>query len=134
MATRTANAAAAGAPPKGLRVGLVAVNETYDLSLSLSPGDVIQMVKVPKDATPIYVAVSMPLGIGVANVGDGLDTDRYINLLFSANAVLQPINTAYTGYTYTADDTIDIQISLVSAGGSAASGTIGLFAIFSMDA
>lgn len=132
MATKTSSRAAAGVQPRGNRP-FECVTVNYTLDSSLSAGDVIQMVWVPTNARVTFVAVTMPLGIGVANVGDGLDTDRYVNLNFSAAAPYTIINTPYTSYTYSADDTIDVQISLVSAGGSASSGTISLTAHFVID-
>jgi hypothetical protein len=133
MATKTAAKVASGVQAKSLRVGNNQVTSTYTLDSSLSAGDVIQMIKVPENATVTYVAINMPLGIGVANVGDGIDTNRYIDLNFSANSTQTVINTNYSPYTYSADDTIDVQISLVSTGGSATSGTISLTAFFTLN-
>jgi hypothetical protein len=133
MATKTAAKVASGVQAKSLRVGNNQVTSTYTLDSSLSAGDVIQMIKVPVNATVTYVAINMPLGIGVANVGDGIDTNRYIDLNFSANSTQTVINTNYSPYTYSADDTIDVQISLVSTGGSATSGTISLTAFFTLN-
>ena len=134
MATRTATKAAAGIQPKGLRVGLVAVTCQYSIDASLSVGDVIQMVKVPKNATPVYVALSgATTAVGTIKVGDGISAARYItNYAVSAGAVQSGINTAYVPYTYSVDDTIDVTVSLVSI--SAVGGEIVLTAIFAMDA
>lgn len=133
MATKTASKCAAGVQPKGLSVGLVAVTSVYSLTSSNSAGDVIQMVKVPKGATPIYVAVSgAGTGVGSVNVGDGVSANRYINnYLNSATSVTQAINTNYTPYTYSVDDTIDITVSAVSVGTVA--GAFVVTAIFAMD-
>jgi len=132
MATITATKAAAGIQPKGLRVGLVAVTSTYSLGASLSVGDVIQMIKVPAGATPVYIALTGVAGAGSVNVGDGISTARYIsNYLISAASTIATINTLYTPYTYSVDDTIDILASAVST--SAATGGFNLLAIFSMD-
>jgi hypothetical protein len=133
MATRTATKAAAGVQPKGLSVGLVAVTCQYSIDTSLSAGDVIQMVKVPKGATPVYVALSgATTAVGTIKVGDGINTARYItNYLNSAAAVQATINTAYVPYEYSVDDTIDVTVSLVSI--SATGGEIVLTAIFAMD-
>ena len=122
----------AGVQPRGLRVGLVAVTRIYSLSASLSVGDVIQMIKVPAGATPVYVALSSGSGQGVVDVGDGVSTNRYINAyLNSANALLVTINRSFVPYTYSTDDTIDITVSAVSTG--AATGGFNLTVIFSMD-
>ncbi len=133
MATLTSAKCADGIQPKGTSVGLVAVTSIYSLTTSLSAGDVIQMVKVPKGATPIYVAFTgISTGVGTCKVGDGVSTARYItNYLNSANAVQVPINTAYTPYTYSVDDTIDVVMSAVSV--STLGGAFIMTAIFAMD-
>ena len=132
MATITATKAQTGVQPKGLRVGLVAVATTYSLAASLSVGDVIQMIKVPANATPVYVAVSSGSGACVVGVGDGISVSRYINILSDSVAtLLTPINQAFVPYTYSTDDTIDITVSLVSTG--VATGGFNMIAIFSMD-
>jgi hypothetical protein len=133
MATKTASKAAAGIQPKGLSVGLVAVTSIYSLTTSNSAGDVIQMIKVPKGATPIFVSLAgAGTGIGSVNVGDGVSAARYItNYLNSAASVTSPINTNYSPYTYSVDDTIDITVSAVSSGTLA--GAFVMTAIFAMD-
>lgn len=132
MATITATKAQAGVQPKGLRVGLVAVATTYSLAASLSVGDVIQMIKVPAGATPVYVGVSSGSGACVVGVGDGISASRYINMLSnSVGQLMTPINTVFVPYTYSTDDTIDITVSLVSTG--VATGGFNMVAIFSMD-
>jgi len=99
----------------------------------ISAGDVIQMIKVPKGATPVYVAVSSGAGTAIFHVGDGVDEDRYIAMLSgSAGMVLTPINVAFVPYTYSTDDTIDIFISTVST--ASAVGGYNMVAIFTLDA
>lgn len=132
MATLTASKAAGGIQPKGLRVGLVAVTMAYSVTASLSAGDVIQMVKVPMNATPIYVGVSGGSGACVVKVGDGVSTGRYMATRSASIAMaMQTISSAYVPYAYSTDDTIDILVSAVSTG--VASGAFNLIAIFSMD-
>ena len=133
MATKTSTKVAAGVQPKGLRVGLVAVTATFSMATTLSAGDVIQMIHVPKNATPVYVALTgATTGVGSVNVGDAVDANRYINAYgCSANAVQVAINTAFTPYTYSTDDTIDITVSAASVG--TVGGSFVLTAIFSMD-
>lgn len=133
MATKTASKVAAGVQPKGLSVGLVAVTSVYSLTSSNSAGDVIQMVKVPKGATPVYVSLSgAGTGAGSVNVGDGGSAARYISgYLNSAASVMSVINTNYTPYTYSVDDTINITVSAVSIGTVA--GAFVMTAIFAMD-
>ena len=134
MATKTAAAAASTVQPRGLRVGLTTITEVYSLTTTLSAGDVIQMVKVPKGATPVYVAVTgASTGVTTVTVGDGVDPNRFIDgYATSANAVQQAINVAYVPYTYTADDTIDVVVSAASV--ATVGGSITMTAIFSMDA
>jgi len=133
MATKTSPKVAAGVQPKSLSVGLVAVTATYSANTSsLSSGDVIQMVKVPKGGTPIYVGVAGGMGKVRIDVGDGGDDDRYLaDKSASAAMGLAPINTAYVPYTYSVDDTIDITVSVVSV--STAGGVFHMIAIFAMD-
>ena len=135
MATRTSSQVATGISPKGLRVGLVAVTGTYSVGAgtSLSAGDVIQMIKVPKGATPIYVALSNGSGDCLIEVGDGVDADRYITSVTqsSAQPVLRTINSNFVPYAYSTDDTIDVTIGTVSVG--TITGGFRMTAIYTMD-
>lgn len=135
MATRTAAAAQTTVQPKGLRVGLVAVTSTYTIGagLSLSAGDVIQMIKVPANATVVHLMVSSSYsGDAAFTVGDGLTDNRYITLR-SASVAMLPVflNRNVAPYTYSTDDTIDIDITAVSI--STIGGSFFMTAIFSMD-
>lgn len=137
MATRTTTETAAGVQPKGLRVGLVAVSAIYSVGagLSLSAGDAIQMVKVPKGGKLVYLAVSGGSGDALVAVGDGDDPDRYIAFatMSSASTVVRTISlhASMVPYEYSVDDTIDLSISTVSVG--TITGGFHLTAIFSMD-
>ena len=136
MATLVASKVSAGVQPKGMRVGLVAVTSVYSIAASLSTGDVIQMVKVPANATPIFMAVSSAgAGACSVNVGDANDTDRFIQgaALSSSAAPTYLNNAAYVPYTYSVDDTIDLTVSASASFSPGASGSITLVAIFSMD-
>ena len=132
MATKTADKAAAGIQPKGLSVGLVAVTSVYSLNTTFSTGDVIQMVKVPKGGTLVYLSfVGKSTGVGSVTIGDGVSAARYNSaVLCSANAVQVVCNTALTPYTYSVDDTIDAvaSVSIGTVGGSFV-----MTAIFAMD-
>jgi len=135
MATRTAAAAQTTVQPKGLRVGLVAVTSTYTIGagLSLSAGDVIQMIKVPANATVVSLMVTSNYsGDAAFTVGDGLDDDRYISLR-SASVAMLPVyvNRVLAPYTYSTDDTIDVDVTAVSI--STVGGNFFMTAIFSMD-
>ena len=133
MATYTANAAQGNIVPKGLRVGLVAVNGLWSFPASVSIGTTVQMVKVPQGATPIYVSLlNTNAGQASMSVGDGLNNARYrTNGTTSAAMGAVPINSQYVPYTYSTDDTIDVFVSLVSI--STVGGALYLTAIFSMD-
>ena len=135
MATRTATQVGSGVQPKGLRVGLVAVTSTYSVAAatSLSAGDVIQMIKVPANATLVYMGVSGGSGDALVTVGDGVDDDRYLSAvtMSSAQPTMRTINTNYVPYTYSTDDTIDISVSTVSVG--TITGGFNLIAIFTMN-
>jgi hypothetical protein len=138
MATRQSTKTSdEGVTPKGLSVGLVAVSATYSVGagLSLSAGDVIQMIKVPKGASVVYLAVSGGSGDALVAVGDGVDEDRYIahGTMASASTVVRTItlHASNVPYVYSTDDTIDIAVSTVSVG--TITGGFHLTAIFSMD-
>jgi hypothetical protein len=135
MATFTASAAhaASGVQPKSLRVGLVDVSAVYSIVGSLSIGTVVQMIKVPAGAKPIYVMVgNTNAGQASLSVGDGLDEDRYkSNQTVSSGMGMVLALPAAETYTYSQDDTIDIFVSLVSI--STLGGALYLRAIYSMD-
>lgn len=134
MTIRTAPGAQTAVIPKGLRVGTWAVTSSFSLgaSNSMSAGDVIQMIKVPANATLQYLATRFNYLDASFSVGDGLDADRYNAT--ATRTVAQGwfnITTGTVPYTYSADDTIDITADLVSI-----TTTVGGFimtAIFSMD-
>jgi hypothetical protein len=120
MATKVSSKVAAGTPAKLLPSGLVAVSAVYSVNASLSAGDVIQMVNVPKGAMVVYAALN---GIGtnqeaIVALGDGLDNDRYMDhaTMSASTAPSRILNYASlaTPYVYSTDDTIDIAISTVS--------------------
>ena len=115
MATLTSPDCSAGAQPGGLRVGVVSKVATYSINASLSLGDVIQMIKVPKNSTVTRCDVRWNgRGVGSISVGDGVSTNRYItDTAASAGIAWLGItsNTAFVPYTYSTDDTIDITVS-----------------------
>jgi hypothetical protein len=133
MAIYTASAAQANIVPKGLRVGLVAVTGQWSFPASISIGTQVQMVKVPANATPVYVTLlNTNAGQASMSVGDDLDNARYrTNFTTSAAMGAVPINAQYIPYTYSTDDTIDVFVSLVSV--TTLGGALYLTAIFSMD-
>lgn len=114
MATITSNRASAGTQPKAIRVGVVTDVAVYSLAASISTGDVLQMLKVPAGARVYDVAVHHvgTGGVGSCIVGDGGDTDRYIDGASTASATIHRMNRPLDPYTYSVDDTIDIVYSL----------------------
>ena len=140
MATFTATGAQAAVQPKGLRVGLVAVKSTYSIAAALSAGDIFQMVKVPANATPIFVqfGCSNATPSWMMGVGDGITAARYRSMATYSLGIGMALAFANmlptTPYTYTADDTIDIFVSTVTASDATIGGAFYMNAIFSMDA
>lgn len=140
MATFTATAAQSSVQPKALRVGLVAVTSTYSLAAAPSAGDVFQMVKVPANATPVFVqwGSSNNTPSYIAEVGDGIDTDRYYSIAtysIAQGMLLANVNKAVVlpPYTYSQDDTIDIVLSTITASNATIGGAMYMNVIFSMD-
>jgi len=137
MATKTSSKVGTGTPAKSISVGLVAVTAVYSVTASLSAGDVIQMVNVPAGATVVYAALG---GIGTNQealiaLGDGVDPDRYMgHLSMSANTAIPRVlnfTSIAAPYTYSVDDTIDIDVSTVSL--DTIGGGFHLTVIFSKD-
>lgn len=140
MATFTATGAQAAVQPKGLRVGLVAVRSIYSIAATISAGDVFQMIKVPANATPMFVQFGSTNATPsfIWEVGDGVDTDRYYSVATYSAAqgfVLANVNkaTVLPPYTYSTDDTIDIILSTITASNASLGGAFYMNAIFSMD-
>lgn len=143
MATFTADEAAATAPAKGEGFSgnaKVVVSE-YEITAALALNDVIQMVKVPVGAIVSNVVLATDdLDSGgspaiVLDVGDGGNTDRYIDgaTVGQAGGITDSSNLAIDGigYTYTAEDTIDILVQVAPATG-ATSGTIKLIVTYTI--
>lgn len=140
MATFTATGAQSTVQPKGLRVGLVAVRSTYSIAATLSAGDVFQMVKVPANATPMFVQFGSTNATPsfIMEVGDGVDTDRYYSIASYSAAqgmVLANVNKAVPlpPYTYSTEDTIDFILSTITASNASLGGAFYMNVIFSMD-
>lgn len=125
MATYTAaNAQPTVQPRYGL--GTIAVRGVYNANgLTVSAGDVLQMVKIPHQAriVDLYVAGSIPVDGAAIVVGDGSDVDRYVTTTSVSTGPFLVRMNAGTGaafqYSFSDDavnqfDTIDITI--VSAG------------------
>ena len=118
MATYTASAAglSSGVQPKGLRVGLVHASVTYSLNISTSIGTVIEMIKVPQNATPVFISFGTTIaGDHTVECGDGNAAGRFRSAAtLTAGLGMVIANTVIPPYTYSLDDTIDLKISLAS--------------------
>lgn len=136
MAIYTATGAQTAVQPKGLRVGLVAVRSTYSIAVTLSAGDVFQMIKVPANATPVYMQFGSNNGTPsyLIEVGDGIVTGRYRSIAtFSAAIGMISPAINVSPYTYSQDDTIDVTFSTITASNATFGGAFYMNAIFSMD-
>lgn len=119
MATLTATAAAANAQAIMNATGAVSRVVTYSIVASASAGDVVQMLKVPNGAqvTDLKFAILGHSGVLTVNVGDGNDVSAYAaSVVLSGSAVAAASMPARGfGRSYSAEDTIDIQIAAISA-------------------
>ncbi len=144
MATLTAAAAQSQIPAK-YRIGGV-IRRTSDYSIgatanpNLSTGDVIQMLKVPNGATILDVSLVVDALTGgnyTFNIGDGVTASRYFTSLSSGSTSAMFIQTnaaanmAGVGYSYSAEDTIDIVASTVTT--ATAAGVLRLVVSYTMD-
>lgn len=127
MATFTATAAQSSSPAYYNANGVTTRYIRYTHPVALSVGDVIQMVKVPNGAvvTNVRFGCSASAGAITINVGDGNDVSAYAaSSVLSGSAV---VATAMTyrglGRSYSAEDTIDFQVTVLSA----VPGTVDLF-------
>lgn len=128
------------APHVGGGAQKVSVYKTYTFTAAPSAADVVEMVKVPSGA----IVTNVVLGADdldtngsptiVLDVGDGSDTDRFIDGATSAQAGGTSAALAGTagsfGYQYSSDDTIDITVQAGPATG--ATGTVRLLVEYVM--
>ena len=124
MADATADKAKTGVPPRTLHAGANVVRAKYIAEASHSATDVIQMVKIPRDAIIDEVVISPLVGEGsspavlVVSIGDGADPNRYQSASWSATLILRAITGL--GYKYDSShisdaagdlwDTIDVTL------------------------
>ena len=105
-------------------IDITSVTSSYTIAVALVTSDVIQMCKIPAGATVQEVIFSGSASIGGTaslTIGDGADVDRFITATSFASAALARLN-AHTGhgYTYTAEDTIDVAAASMATGTTAA--------------
>ena len=118
MATFTASAAQAGVIALSNVNGTITRVVKYAHTVALSAGDVIQMVRVPAGAivSRVQPAVSVSAGVITANLGDGNDTSAYAAAaVLSGTGADVALQYRGLGRSYSAEDTIDIVITALSA-------------------
>lgn len=136
---------ARGDVPRAVTPGVYSVFGTYELAAALVINDVVQMVKVPLGARVLSVTLftddldTNTTPAIVLDVGDDGVTDRFIDgaicgqaggMAFSLEGSYK--NAAGFGYTYTANNTIDVLVQVAPATG-AATGTISVIVMLSID-
>lgn len=144
MATLTATAAQSTVPAKYRLNGVITRIVDYSLgatgNANLSTGDVIQMMRVPTGACILDVRLTVDQLSGgnyTFGIGDGLTAGRYFTSLSSGSTSAMFIMTnaaaqqAGVGYSYSAEDTIDITASTVTT--ATASGVLRLTVSYTMD-
>lgn len=111
-------------PPRYIENGVVARSAAFTFTTSASSGDVVQMVPVPKGALILDTQLDvggLAAGSNVAvNVGDGNSTGRYntsasVAAGVNGGAIFRMTNAAGGGYSYSADDTIDVIMGTVGS-------------------
>ncbi|SRR6266404_1564379 len=137
MATLTATAAQSTVPAKYRVNGTITRVVDYTVNPALSAGDVIQMMRVPNGACIVDVKFASDLFGGgnatITGVGDGNSANRYIGSASTSNSIATVISMSSSGlgYSYSAEDTIDITIGTVTS--ASAVGTLRLAVAYTMD-
>lgn len=135
MATYTAAAAQPEIQPKALRVGLVNVKSNYSHDgVSGSIGTVFNMVKIPAHSKISYLQFWANIsGEWTMQAGDSVNGERFRSTsTYSAGTGNVTPTVQQIAYSYSADDTIIIRMSLVSV--VTLGGGVHVNVIFSMDA
>lgn len=134
MATFTADKAQTGVQPKSLRVGLVNVKSSLSLDgVSTSIGHTFNMVKIPAHskiaAMTFWANIS---GEFTLQAGDSVNGERFRSTsTYSAGAGNVTPTIQQLAYSYSADDTLILKISLASV--LTLGGGVHANVIFSMD-
>lgn len=135
MATFTAAAAQPGVQPKALRVGLVNVKSNYSHDgNSNSIGTVFNMIKIPAHSKISYLQFWVNIaGEFTLQAGDSVNGERFRSTsTYSAGTGNVTPTVQQLAYSYSADDTLILRISLVSV--VTLGGGVHANVIFSMDA
>lgn len=123
MATLTATAASSTVPAQyniGPTVRSVSFNPG---GVALSAGDVIQMVRIPKGANIVDMTLAISSSVQsytITGLGDGNSNVRYLasQSLVLIQAVRMSVGSGF-GYSYSAEDTIDITMGTITSGTAA---------------
>lgn len=125
MATYTASSAAANVPAKYAINGDVSRIIDFTMTTALSAGDIIQMVKVPAGAQILSCVLGMidvpttHSGVITVDIGDGNSASAIATgVVLSGTAVSTTMRATGFGYSYSAEDTIDIKVTAISAAGA----------------
>lgn len=138
MATITATAAQSTVPAKYSIKG--AITRVVDYSLtgnaSLSSGDVIQMLRVPSGAVIMdlaFITDALSGGNYTVTIGDGNSATRYSGSLStgSTSSFTRISLAAGVGYSYSAEDTIDITVGTATT--ATQSGVVRLMVSYTLD-
>jgi len=140
--TYSSDAVAATVQARG-GVGIQSITETYEAAVALVIDDIIQMVKVPAGATVLDIILSVDDLDGgsalVLDVGDGDNDDRYIlgstigqggGTVRLGSGITGAAAASCAGFTYTAEDTIDVHVDTAPSSGG--TGTITMTVIYTM--
>lgn len=121
MATLTATAAQSVVPAKYSINGEISRVVTYTVTANLSAGDVIQMLRVPNGATittlDLWTDQFGTSNATITGVGDGNSANRYIGSTSTSSSLATLVTMAPSsiGYSYSAEDTVDITIGTVTS-------------------
>lgn len=134
MATTTASAAQANSPALVNVNGSITRSIIHTIAASYSAGDVTQMMRIPQGATVnnVTFAILGHSGVLTVNVGDGNDVSAYAASVVLSGSVVALTSMPARGFgrSYSAEDTIDIQIAAISA--PVAAGTLTLNVTYTM--
>lgn len=135
MATFTAGPAQTGVQPKSLRVGLVNVKSSLSLDgVSTSVGHTFNMVKIPAHSKISALTFQCNIsGEYTLQAGDSVNGERFRSTsTYSAGVGDVVASIRGLAYSYSADDTVIIRISLASV--LTLGGGVHANVIFTMDA
>lgn len=118
MATFTCSAAQSTSPAIMNVNGTISRVVQFTSAVAFSAGDVVQMMRIPNGATIVAVqfANQMATGVITVNVGDGNDTSAYAASVVLSGSVVALTSMTFRGLgrSYSAEDTIDVQITAIS--------------------